>query len=150
MGLGKLMNDSIWNGEPTPEKIMKMSANTAVTHLGIQVTEVGNDYLTGTIKVDERTIQPAGILHGGVSCVLAETLGSIASNLCIDRENKIAVGQSITANHLRPGLKETCVTGKAKIVHLGTKSHVWEIKLTNEQGKLVCLSNLTMAIVDKP
>ncbi|MCP4913648.1 MAG: PaaI family thioesterase [Oligoflexia bacterium] len=144
------MSKTIWNGEPTTDIIMKMSGNTAVTHLGIEVTEVGPDYLVGTMAVNEKTIQPAGILHGGVSCVLAETLGSIASNLCIDRENEAAVGQSITANHIRPGLPGTTVTGKAQIVHKGKKSHIWEIKLTNEQGKLVCLSNLTMAIIPKP
>lgn len=122
-------------------------------HLGglldIQFTEVGDDFLTGTMPVDERTHQPAGILHGGASVVLAETLGSIASYMCIDPEKYMAVGLEINANHLRP-VKSGLVTGICKPLHIGAKTHVWEIKIYNDKGKMNCISRLTVAVIPKP
>jgi 1,4-dihydroxy-2-naphthoyl-CoA hydrolase len=122
-------------------------------HLGglldIQFTEVGDDFLTATMPVDERTHQPAGILHGGASVVLAETLGSIASYMCVDPEKYMAVGLEINANHLRP-VKSGLVTGICKPLHIGAKTHVWEIKIYNDKGKMNCISRLTVAVIPKP
>ena len=116
--------------------------------LGIELTEIGEDFISGKMPIDKRTFQPAGILHGGASVVLAESLGSIASNLVIDDEKQFCVGQSINANHIRPGIKGYAY-GKATPIHIGKKTHLWEIKITNEQDKLICISRLTMAILDK-
>ncbi len=143
--------DSIWfNKNITVEDINNRGQGTIVSYIEIIVTECGPDYLVGTMPVDERTIQPAQILHGGSSCVLAESLGSIAANMVLDGSKFMAVGQSITASHIRPGIKGTTVTGKAYPIHIGRKSQVWEIEITNEENKLVCKSSLTMAIVEKP
>lgn len=142
--------ESIWfNKNVTTEEVNKRGEGTIVSHIGIVITECGPNYLVGTMPVDERTIQPAHILHGGSSCVLAESLGSIAANMILDPTKQMAVGQSITASHIRPGLEGTTVTGKAYPIHIGKRSQVWEIEMTNETGKLVCKSSLTMAIVDK-
>jgi len=141
---------SIWfNKNITVKDINKRGAGTIVSHIEIIITELGSDYLVGTMPVDDRTIQPAQILHGGSSCVLAESLGSIAANMVLDSEKQMAVGQSITASHLRPGLKGTIVTGKAYPIHIGRRSQIWEIEITNDQGKLICKSSLTMANIDK-
>ncbi|NQX41864.1 1,4-dihydroxy-2-naphthoyl-CoA hydrolase [Pedobacter steynii] len=127
--------------------------NRPKNHLGglldIQFTEVGEDFLTATMPVDERTHQPAGILHGGASVVLAETLGSIASYMCVDPEKYMAVGLEINANHLRP-VKSGLVTGICKPLHIGAKTHVWEIKIYNDKGKMNCISRLTVAVIPKP
>lgn len=117
--------------------------------LDIQFTAFGDDYIEGTMPVDERTHQPAGILHGGASVVLAETLGSIASYLCIDPEKYIAVGLEVNANHLRP-VKSGLVTGICKALHIGAKTHIWEIKIYTDKGKMSCVSRLTVAILPKP
>lgn len=131
------------------EDINYRGKDTLVEYLDIKVTEIGPDFLVGTMPVDKRTVQPARILHGGASCVLAESLGSIAANMVIDPSKYIAVGQAIIANHLRPAPEISTVTGKAKILHLGKKSQVWDIELINEDGKLICSSRLTMAIIPK-
>jgi len=117
-------------------------------NLGIVFTNIGTDTLTATMPVDERTHQPYGLLHGGATCVLAETLGSVASLLVIDPDKKFAVGSVITANHLRP-VREGIVTGHCRAIHLGRTKHVWEINVTNEQGKLIARSELTCAVTDK-
>ena len=117
--------------------------------LDIEVTALGDDWLEGTMPVDRRTRQPFGVLHGGASCVLAESLGSIASNAVLDNGVEVAVGQSITANHLRP-VSEGTVSGRARAVHLGRRSHVWDIDIRDEDGRLVCVSRLTTAIVPTP
>jgi len=146
-----MSSEAIWfNKEITVEQINQRGEGTIVSHIAIDVTECGSNYLVGTMPVDERTIQPAQILHGGSSCVLAESLGSIAANMVIDTSKQMAVGQSITASHIRPGIKGTTVTGKAYPIHIGRRSQIWEIDITNQEGKLVCKSSLTMAIVDKP
>lgn len=117
--------------------------------LEIQFTEVGDDFLKATMPVNERTHQPAGILHGGASVVLAETLGSVASFMCIDPKKYIAVGLEVNANHLRP-VKSGLITGICKPLHIGAKTHIWEIRMYNDRGKMNCVSRLTVAIINKP
>jgi 1,4-dihydroxy-2-naphthoyl-CoA hydrolase len=141
---------TIWfKDEYSLDQINARGKDTLVEHVEIVVTKIGPDFLEGTMPVDKRTVQPARILHGGASCVLAESLGSIAANMVIDPEKSIAVGQSIIANHLRPAPEVTTVTGRAKILHLGKKSQVWDIEIFNEEKKLICSSRLTMAIIPK-
>lgn len=138
----------IWFSEFTPERLNHRPKNHLGGLLDIQFTAVGEDSLTATMPVDERTHQPAGILHGGASVVLAETLGSVASSMCINPELYQAVGLEINANHLRP-VKSGRVTGICKALHKGAKTHVWEIKIYDERGKMNCISRLTVAIIPK-
>ena len=125
-----------------------MSKNTAMEPLGIRFTELGPDYLRGTMPVDKRTHQPYGLLHGGASVLLAETLGSSAGGLCAP-EGKGVVGIEINANHLR-GVREGVVTGTARPLHVGGSTQVWEIRIEDEAGRLVCISRLTLAVVSRP
>ena len=126
---------------------IEMSKNTLSGHLGIEFLEQGENYITARMPVDHRTRQPFGILHGGASVALAETLGSIASVFCLDDpEKQKAVGLEINANHLRP-VTEGWVYGKVSPIHIGRRTHIWEIRITNEEEKLVCVSRLTVAIV---
>ncbi len=138
----------IWFKDYELAQFEGMDEGTIHKALGIEITGLTYDSITGKMPVDERTKQPAGILHGGASVVLAESLGSIASNLVIDTESEYAVGQSIQANHIRPGI-EGFVHGTAEPIHLGRKTHVWEIRIVNDQDKLVCICRLTMAILAK-
>ena len=138
----------IWFNEFSPENLNDRPKNHLGGLLDIQFTEVGEDFLTATMPVDERTHQPAGILHGGASVVLAETLGSIASYMCINPERFQAVGLEINANHLRP-VKSGKVTGICKPLHIGAKTHVWEIKIYDDRGKMNCISRITVAIIAK-
>ena len=138
----------IWFSEFSPENLNDRPKNHLGGLLDIQFTEVGEDFLTATMPVDERTHQPAGILHGGASVVLAETLGSIASYMCINPERFQAVGLEINANHLRP-VKSGKVTGICKPLHIGAKTHVWEIKIYDDRGKMNCISRITVAIIAK-
>jgi len=132
----------------TLDAIHSLSNNTISQHLGIEFTEIGADYIVARMPVDHRTHQPFGILHGGASVVLAETLGSIASYLCLkDPTKQHAVGLEINANHIR-SVKEGFVYGKVTPIHLGRSTQIWDIKITNEENKLVCISRLTVAIVD--
>jgi 1,4-dihydroxy-2-naphthoyl-CoA hydrolase len=132
----------------TLDAVQNFSRNTIAHHLGIEFTEIGTDFITARMPVDNRTHQPFGILHGGASVVLAETLGSIASFLCLpDPEKQHAVGLEINANHIR-SVKEGFVYGTVRSIHLGRTTHVWDIQITNEAGKLVCISRLTVAIVN--
>lgn len=129
------------------EVFKEMSKNTIGEHIGIEFLEKGSDYLMARMPVDHRTKQPFGLLHGGASVVLAETLGSIASVLCLDDpQTQKAVGLEINANHLR-AVTEGWVYGKVTAIHIGRRTHIWDIKITNEEGKLVCVSRLTVAIV---
>jgi 1,4-dihydroxy-2-naphthoyl-CoA hydrolase len=139
---------SIWHHTPNPSLIDKMSEGTIDQHLGIKITEVGDDYLIGTMPADSRTFQPYGIVHGGANVVLAETLGSMAGAHIIDSEHYLCMGQEVSATHLRP-VSSGLVTGTARPIHLGRRSHVWEIRLTNDQGKLSCIAKLILAIVPK-
>ena len=138
----------IWFSNFTPAILNDRPKNHMGAFLDIQFTEITEDTLSATMPVDERTHQPAGILHGGASVVLAETLGSIASYMVIDPDKYQAVGLEINANHLRP-VKSGFVTGICKPLHIGAKTHVWEIKIYNDKGKMNCVSRLTVAILNK-
>jgi len=119
-----------------------------VEHLGIELLEIGADFITAKMPVDHRTHQPLGLLHGGASVALAETLGSIAATLTVNTELHYCVGLEINANHIKSA-REGWVFGKAKPLHIGRKTQVWEIKITNEKEQLVCISRITMAVMDK-
>ncbi|ROT95974.1 hotdog fold thioesterase [Marinobacter sp. R17] len=125
------------------------SANTAVRSLGIEYLEVGDDFIKAKMPVDERTRQPFGILHGGASVVLAETLGSMAANYCLRKPDQVAVGLEINANHIR-SVASGWVYGTARPFHIGGSTQVWEIRIENEEGKLTCVSRITMAVINKP
>jgi 1,4-dihydroxy-2-naphthoyl-CoA hydrolase len=137
---------SIWKQKPDLARINAWSANTMMETLGIRITAVGDDWLQGTMPVDHRTHQPYGLLHGGASVVLAETLGSTAAMLTLDPEKELAVGLDINANHVR-GVRSGEVTGTAKLVHLGRTTQIWEIRIESAEGSLVCISRLTMAVI---
>ena len=138
---------SIWHQKPDLNLINgSMNKGTIDERLGIQITEVGDDYLSGTMPADARTFQPSGIVHGGANVVLAESLGSIACAHVIDMATTRCLGQEVSATHLRP-VSAGLVRGTARPIHLGRRSHVWEIRLTNDQGKLTCIAKLIMAIV---
>lgn len=121
-------------------------ANTAVANLGIEITEIGEDFLRGRMPVDSRTVQPHGILHGGASVLLAETLGSLAANYCLRSPEQRAVGLEINANHLR-AVGSGWVTGTARPIHIGASTQVWDIRIENAEGKTTCISRLTMAVI---
>lgn len=140
---------TIWhNLNVSLDQLNEMSTGTMSSHLGIEFTEIGQDHLRATMPVDERTKQPFGLLHGGASVALAETLGSVASNIVIDSETKVGVGLTINANHIR-SVKKGFVHGIATPIHLGSSTHVWDIKIFNDEHNLVCASRLTVAILDK-
>lgn len=139
---------SIWHRRPDPVLIHKMSQKTIDGHLGIEIIDVGDDYIMGTMPVDQRTVQPYGVVHGGANVVLAESLGSIAGGHVIDITQQLCFGQEVSATHVRP-VSSGLVIGTARPIHLGKRSHVWEIRLTNEEGKLSCLAKLTLAIVPR-
>jgi|SRR5690606_3893098 1,4-dihydroxy-2-naphthoyl-CoA hydrolase len=139
---------SIFHPNVTLEVLNKMSANTMVEHLGIVFTAIGDDYIQATMPVDHRTHQPYGLLHGGASVALAETLGSVAAHCCIDTSIQYCVGLDINANHVK-AIKQGTVTGTTKPIHIGKRTHVWEIRITNEQNELICISRITMAVIDK-
>ena len=117
-----------------------------IGHLGIEFTEIGDDYIRATMPVDARTHQPYGLLHGGASVALAETLGSMGAAMCVDAKEYQCVGQEINANHVRAA-RTGVVTGTARPVHLGGRTQVWSIEIVNEAGKLVCISRLTVAVI---
>ena len=143
------MNDHmIWLNKPTVSELNARFDKNIASLLGIRFVDITDDTLSATMPVDERTHQPYGILHGGASVVLAESLGSIASNLIIDSEKFVGVGLEVNANHLRP-VKDGLVTGICSPIHLGAKTHVWEIKIYDKRGKMNCISRLTVAIVPK-
>lgn len=119
-----------------------------IEHIGINITEVGDEFLAGTMPVDHRTVQPMGILHGGASVALAETLGSMAASLVIDPSRQYCVGMDINANHMRSA-RSGYVKGVARPLHLGSSTQVWSIEIKDEQEKLVCISRLTMAVLTK-
>jgi 1,4-dihydroxy-2-naphthoyl-CoA hydrolase len=132
----------------TLQQINQMAANTMVEHIGIQFTAIGDDFLEATMPVDHRTHQPLGLLHGGASVALAETIGSVAATCCIDIEKQFCVGLEINANHIKSA-RSGLVKGVTRPIHIGGKTQVWEIKITNEQNELVCISRITMAVLDK-
>ena len=138
----------IWHQPVTLEQINQLNSGCAVSHLGIECMELGDDYLTARMPVDARTRQPFGLLHGGCSMVLAETLASVASVCTVDTSQFLCVGQEINANHVR-AVRDGWVTGTARPAHLGRTSQVWEVRIVNEQDKLVCISRVTMAVVPR-
>jgi len=132
----------------TPESAQHLLGAGLMQHLGIQITAIGDDWIAATMPVDARTRQPAGLLHGGASAALAETIGSIGAYLCIDRDRYELVGTEINASHLR-AVPSGYVTGTARPLRIGRRQHVWQIDITDEQGRLNCVSRLTMAILEK-
>jgi len=132
----------------TLEVLNKLSRNTMAERIGIEFTAIGADYLEAKMPVDERTQQPFGLLHGGASVALAETMGSMAAAFCVDTSRQFCVGLEINANHIR-GVRQGFVRGITKPVHIGKKTHVWEIRILNETDELVCISRITMAVLDK-
>lgn len=138
----------IWRVQATPEQLVQRSINTLAERLNIRVTEIGPDYLRATMPVNSHTHQPSGILHGGASVALAETVGSLAANLCVDMEKYVCVGQEINANHVRAAASGL-VTGTARPFHIGGRSQVWGIEIRDESDRLVCVSRLTMAVVER-
>jgi 1,4-dihydroxy-2-naphthoyl-CoA hydrolase len=140
---------SIWFGNPTIADATAKAAGTMIEHVGIEFTELTDDALVGRMPVDHRTHQPAHVLHGGASVVLAETLASWAATFAVDREKFHCVGMEINANHLRP-VAEGWVRGEARPIALGRTTQVWEIRITNDDGKLVCISRCTMAVLAVP
>ena len=137
---------SIWFQPPDIAAVNQQMENTACSLLGIEITDIGDDWVKGTMPAEPRTFQPMGLVHGGANVLFAETLGSMAANLCIDNREEYAVGQEVNANHLR-GVRSGVLTGIATIVHKGRTSQVWEIRIYNDEEKLSCISRLTMAII---
>jgi 1,4-dihydroxy-2-naphthoyl-CoA hydrolase len=139
----KIFKESI-----TLERINQLSANTMVEHIGIVFTAIGDDYIEATMPVDHRTHQPLGLLHGGASVAFAETMGSVAATCCIDNSKQFCVGLEINANHIK-SVRSGLVKGVTRPIHIGGRTQVWEIKITNPQNELVCISRITMAVLDK-
>jgi 1,4-dihydroxy-2-naphthoyl-CoA hydrolase len=138
---------SIWYRPYTLEELEQRSLGSMQEYVDIRITEIGPDYIRATMPVDWRTQQPFGLLHGGASVTLAETLGSVGANCCIDSTRFFAVGQEINANHLR-SVRSGRVTGTARPIHLGARSQVWEIRIEDEKGRLTCISRLTMSVIE--
>jgi 1,4-dihydroxy-2-naphthoyl-CoA hydrolase len=140
---------AIWfEGFPL-EQAQGLGRDTLIAHLGIELLEAGDDFLRARMPVDPRTHQPAGALHGGASVALAETLASWAATYCVDRSRNDCVGLEINANHVRP-VRAGYVYGVARPIHLGRSTHIWEIRITTEDGRLVCISRITLAVLDAP
>jgi uncharacterized protein (TIGR00369 family) len=139
---------SVWFGDVSGIALNAMSGSTLIESLGIEITEVRDDALVGRMPVDSRTVQPAGVLHGGASVALAETLASWAGHLAVDREKFHVVGQEINANHIRP-VSSGWVTATVTPAAIGRRSHVWEIRITDEAGRLVCISRCTLAVIEQ-
>src|SRR5580692_236086 len=135
-----------WRSLLSVEELNSTRAGTMLEHVGIQFTEIGDDFVRGTMPVDGRTRQPYGLLHGGASVALAETLGSTGATMCVDTREYLCVGQEINANHVRAA-RTGLVTGTARPVHVGGRTQVWTIDIRNEAGNLVCTSRLTIAII---
>jgi 1,4-dihydroxy-2-naphthoyl-CoA hydrolase len=138
----------IWFRPHTLAGLNALNEGTMAASLGIEITGIGPDFLSGTLPVDERTRQPYGLLHGGASIALAETLGSLAAAMTVDPVRALVVGQEINANHIR-AVREGHVTGTARPVHVGGRSQVWSIEIADPAGRLVCISRLTLAVLDR-
>ena len=144
-----MTSNAIWFHRPTVADL-NFAKNSMVDHLGMEMIEVGDDYLKARMPVDHRTVQPmTNVLHGGASVALAETLGSTGAYLCIDPAKFIVVGLEINANHVR-AVRDGWVTGTARPVHRGRTTQLWEIRITDAADKLVCISRLTLAVLEKP
>ncbi len=140
--------EAIWRGRPDLDHANELSAGSAIGHLGIEFTELGADYLSGRMPVDSRTRQPFGILHGGASVLLAESLVSCAATF-VAAPGQACVGMEINANHLRP-VTSGWVTGTARPISLGRRTQVWEVRIVDGNDKLACISRCTMAVIDAP
>lgn len=140
---------AIWFDTVPMDRSQERGKDTLIGHLGIELLEAGDDFLKGRMPVDWRTQQPAGFLHGGASVALAETLASWAATFCVDRSKHHCVGLEINANHVRP-VNDGSVIGTARPVHLGKSTQIWEVRIVNEADKLVCVSRVTMAVLDIP
>ncbi len=140
----------IWFDAPDLSALADMTEGTLASHLGIRFTEIGPDFLRGVMPVDERTMQPRGIMHGGASAAFAETLGSVAAWLCVDRSRKRCLGLDISVNHIRQAPAPGEVTGTARPLHIGRSTHVWEIRIENAAGALVGVSRLTIIVLAAP
>lgn len=140
---------AIWHGEFPVDYAHERGADCMIQHLGIEIVEAGEDFLRARMPVDARTRQPAGVLHGGASVALAETLASWAATFTVDRKRFHCVGMEINANHVRP-VAEGFVEGVARPVHLGRGTQIWEIRITDGAGKLACISRVTMAVLARP
>jgi len=139
---------SIWQSPRSIEDLNGNRQGTLIGTLGILFTEIGEDFVRGTMPVDTRTLQPYGLLHGGASVALAETLGSTGASMCINADEYQVVGQEINANHVRAA-RRGIVTGTARSVHLGGRTQVWSIDIVNEAQKLICISRITMAVIKR-
>lgn len=138
----------IWFKPTSLQEIAESRVQTMVDHLGIEFTEIGSDYLSAKMPVDRRTKQPMGIMHGGASCALAETIASIAANACVDPEKKVCVGLEINTSHIKMA-RSGYVFGTARAKHIGKTTQLWEIEITNEEGNIISLSRLRMAVLDR-
>ena len=139
---------SIWFREYSLDEIGALQRGNMGGHIGIEILRIGPDHLDARMPVDERTMQPDGILHGGASVALAETLGSIGGSMVVDRERYLVVGQEINANHLR-AVRGGHVLGSARPIHLGRRSQVWAIEISDDQKRLICVSRLTLAVIER-
>jgi 1,4-dihydroxy-2-naphthoyl-CoA hydrolase len=139
---------SIWRSVQSIEQLNANGCGTLIENLGILFTQIGDDFVRGTMPVDTRTAQPYGLLHGGASVALAETLGSTGAAMCVDAADYQVVGQEINANHVRAA-RSGLVTGTARAVHVGGRTQVWSIDIVNEAQKLVCISRITMAVIKR-
>jgi 1,4-dihydroxy-2-naphthoyl-CoA hydrolase len=138
----------IFNKDATVEGLNKLGARTLAGQIGIEFTAIGEDYLEARMPVDHRTHQPFGLLHGGASVALAETLGSVAGYLCVDNNKQFCVGLEVNANHIK-SIRQGFVYGVTKPIHIGKKTQVWEIRITADGGDLICVSRITLAVLDK-
>ncbi len=139
---------SIWQKKWALDNLNALSRNTMVRHLGIEYTEIGEDYLKARMPADERTKQPAGLLHGGANAALAETIGSMAARMCVDDDKYDIVGVELNVSHLRPVFNGT-VEGIARPIKIGQTVHVWEIKIYDERQRQTCVGRLTLMVVKK-
>ncbi len=138
----------IFSDKVTLDALNNLSRNTMAEAIGIEFTAIGADYLEAKMPVDARTQQPLGLLHGGASVSLAETMGSVAATLCVDVDQQFCVGLEINANHIR-SVRKGYVRGVARPIHIGKKTQVWEIRIMNDREELVCISRITLAVLDK-
>jgi len=139
---------SIWFQQFSTDEIKAVQRGTMDEHLGVEIVNIGPDYLSARMPVNERTVQPHGILHGGASAALAETLGSIGGSMVVDPERYQVIGQEINANHIR-SVREGHVHGTARPIHLGRRSQVWAIEIVDDHKRLVCVSRLTLAVIER-
>lgn len=144
-----MSDDSIWKSPLTLDGLRDLHKDTAESHLGIEFTEIGPDWLSARMPVDRRTVQPFRLLHGGASVLLAEALGSCAANMCVDQRTQFCVGLDINANHVR-GVRSGWVTGTARPLHVGKTTQVWEIRIVDQSERLVCAARLTIAVQTRP